>query len=344
MTEEQVVEKFKAYLSHRMPEATRIEIDSVRPIVGGASRQTFSMQLNVLTREARSSRQVILRREFESGIIDTKTRTEWEAYRAFSNTKVPVPEMLWLEEDPKWMGSPFLVMEEIVGCQDNLLLFSGPPYDAVREKVGEKFCEIMGTIHGTDPASVGLEGKLDKPAPDECWKVELDHWEADINRNQLEPHPLLRAAIRWLRRYPPPPAQKVVVVHGDMRAGNFLFNESGEIKAMLDWEMMHMGDPLEDLAWALNRLWSRLDPDRLGLMLPRDRAIRSWEDVSGFEADREALFWWEVFTSVKGMAIWISMTNVYAAGRNEDPLICFGGMGALDLQSRILLAQMRERS
>jgi len=344
MTEEQVVDRFKAYLSHRMPEATLIEIDSLRPIVGGASRQTFGMQLNVQTRDTRSSRQIVLRREFESGIIDTKTRTEWEAYRAFSNTEVPVPEMIWLEEDPKWMGSPFLVMEEIVGCQDSMLLFSGPPYDAVREKIGERFCEIMGTIAGTDPASVGLEGKLEKPAPDECWRVELDFWEVDLQRNRLEPHPLLHAAIRWLRRNPPPPAQKVVIVHGDMRAGNFLFNEAGEIKAMLDWEMMHMGDPLEDLAWARNRLWSWLEPDRLGLMLPRDRAIQVWGDVSGFKADRDALFWWEVFSSVKGMAIWTSMAKVYATGGNEDPLICFGGMAALDLQSRILMTQMQERS
>ena len=79
MTEEQVVERFKAYLSHRMSEATQIEIRSVRPIVGGASRQTFGMTLNVQTQGTHSSRQVILRRELESGIIETRTRTEWEA-------------------------------------------------------------------------------------------------------------------------------------------------------------------------------------------------------------------------------------------------------------------------
>jgi len=344
MTEERVADQFKAYISHRMPEATRIEINSVRPIVGGASRQTFSIQLNVQTKDTQISRQVILRREFESGIIDTKTRTEWEAYRAFLNTEVPVPELIWLEEDPKWMGNPFLVMEEIAGCQDSFLLFLGAPYDAVREKIGERFCEIMGTIPKTDPVSVGLEGKLEKPAADECWKRELDYWEADIGKNQLEPHPVLRAAIRWLRRNPPPSAQKVVIVHGDMRAGNFLFNEAGEIKAMLDWEMMHMGDPLEDLAWALNRLWSWPEPDRLGLMLPRERAIQSWENVSGFTAEPDALFWWEVFSSVKGMTVWISMNKIYATGGNSDALIGFSGMWALDIQRRILTKQMRERS
>jgi aminoglycoside phosphotransferase (APT) family kinase protein len=341
MKEADVATQFEAYAAHRMPEAIRIEISSVRPIVSGASRQTFSMQMIVHTQDSKTSRHVILRRELENGIIDTTTRTEWEAYRAFADTDVPVPELIWFEEDPKWMGSPFLVMEEILDCLASFLLFSGPPYDVVREKIGERFCKIMGTISATDPASVGLEGKLEKPVAGECWKRELDYWEADIDKNQMEPHPALRAAIRWLRRNPPPPAQKVAIVHGDMRPGNFLYNQAGEIKAMLDWEMMHLGDPLEDLAWALNRLWSWSEPDRLGLMLPRERAIQAWEYFSGFTADPDALLWWEVFTSVKALAIWASMNKVYATGGNTDSLIGFGGMWAWDVQSRILIDQMR---
>ena len=73
------------------------------------------------------------------------------------------------------------------------------------------------------------------PEPDQCWQKELDFWEADISKNEHEPHPILQAAIRKLRKIPPPPAQSIVPVHGDMRAGNFLFNEEGNIKAILDW-------------------------------------------------------------------------------------------------------------
>ena len=60
-----------------------------------------------------------------------------------------------------------------------------------------------------------------------------------------------------LRRTPPPPAQKISVVHGDYRTGNFLHDGDGVIRGILDWEMAHLGDPLEDLAWALDPLWSR---------------------------------------------------------------------------------------
>ncbi len=344
MTNEHVAEQFKAYVAHKLPDATNIVIGFILPVFGGASRETFRIELNYSLNDEQVSRRVILRREFASGIVESQTRTEWEAYKAFYGTDVPVPELLWLEEDSKWLGSPFFVMEEIVDCQDSASLFQEPPYDAIREKIGERFCEIMGTIPKTDPVKVGLEGKVEKPAVDECWKKELDYWEALINKRELEPHPVLRAAIRRLRKNPPPPAQKVTIVHGDMRSGNFLFNEKGEIKAILDWELMHMGDPLEDLAWALNRMWSSLEPDLLGRMLPRERAIRVWEDTSGFMAEPEALFWWEVFSSIKGMAIWISMNNVYATGGNTDVIICYGGLWCADIQTRVLIKQMREGS
>jgi aminoglycoside phosphotransferase (APT) family kinase protein len=325
-----------------MPEASGVEIGLVNPIFGGASRQTYSLELRYVRQGEAVSRRVIVRREFESGIIRTSVDTEFAAYQAFHGTDVPVPRVLWIEKDPEWLGTPFYVMEEIVGCEDKHMLFTVPPFQEVREKVGDRFYRIMATIAVTDPAAVGLEGKLEPVSPEGCWRRELDYWEAEADKNELEPHPVFRAAIRWLRRNPPPPAQKTVIVHGDMRAGNFLFNRKGEIRGILDWEMMHLGDPLEDLAWSLNRLWSWSEPERAGFMIPRGRAVRIWEEASGFRADRGALFWWELFTSVKAIAIWVSMNKVYANLENTDPIVGYGGIWATDLQRRIILDQMRE--
>ncbi len=344
MTETETAERFKAFVSGKIPEAQHVEIRDVNPIFGGASRQTCSLELKYVLKGEAVSERVILRREFESGIIETSVNTEFDAYRAFYETEVPVPRVLWIEKDPKWLGTPFYVMEEIVGCEDKHMLMTVPPFQAVREKVGERFFRIMATIATTDPAQVGLESKLEPVAPEACWRRELDYWEADVDKNELEPHPVLRAAVRWLRRHPPPPARKVVIVHGDMRAGNFLFNRKGEIRGILDWEMMHLGDPLEDLAWSMNRLWSWSEPEKNGFMIPREEGVRIWEEASGFEADPDALFWWELFTSVKSVAIWVSMNNVYETGLNTDPIVGYGGIWAMDLQRRILLDQMRGRS
>ena len=166
-------------------------------------------------------------------------------------------------------------------CISAYWLLNQPPYDAVQHKIGRRFCEIMAAIAKTHPKDVGLANKLDIPAPDECWKRELDYWEADLNKKELEPHPVIRAAIRWLRKNPPLPAQRISVVHGDMRSGNFLFNEQGEIKAMLDWEMMHAGDPLEDLTYALNLLWSWEEPDYMGKHCQGIRPFNTGKNSAG---------------------------------------------------------------
>lgn len=341
MSDHDVTQGFIAYVAHRLPEAKNIEILLVNPIFGGASRETFSVEVKYVIRGETVSQRLIVRRECETGIIETSIRTEYLAYGAFQNSDVPVPRLLWAEEDPKWLGRPFYVMEEVLGCQALHVLFRAPPFETLREKVGRTFCWIMGRIAAADPAAIGLQEQLEAVAPEDCWKRELDYWEKYAEQNVLEPQPVLKAAIRGLRRRPPPPPSRTVIVHGDMRAGNFLFDEKGEIRAVLDWEMMHLGDPLEDLAWSMNRLWTWAEPDRIGYMISRQEGIRTWEEASGFRADPEALAWWEIFTSVKSMAIWLSMNKKFATGTNTDPVVGYGGIWALDLQRRILLDQMR---
>ena len=112
-----------------------------------------------------------------------------------------------------------------------------------------------------------------------------------LDEDELEPQPITRAVIRWLRRHPPPPAQKLSVVHADYRTGNFLFDAEGEIRAILDWEMAHLGDPLEDLAWGINAVWMWSRDGLAGSLLPKADAIRIWEEASGLSrrSERAAL-------------------------------------------------------
>ena len=157
-----------------------------------------------------------------------------------------------------------------------------------------------------------------------------------IDEDESEPQPIARAAIRRLRRNPPPPAQKISVVHGDYRTGNFLVDTKGDIRAILDWEMAHLGDPLEDLAWALDPLWSHGDPSHPAGTVARDRAIAIWEESSGLCADPHALAWWEIFASLKGLAIWISAAREYAEGRNTEPVNAFSGWYCLAFHNKVL--------
>jgi aminoglycoside phosphotransferase (APT) family kinase protein len=181
---------------------------------------------------------------------------------------------------------------------------------------------------------------VETPAPNACWKRELDYWEGVIDADELHPQPIVRAAMRRLRRNPPPPAQKLSVVHGDYRSGNFLHDGEGRIIAVLDWEMAHLGDPLEDLGWSLDPLWSHAVPGGAGGMVTREEAIAIWEHAGGLRADPAALAWWDLFASVKGMGIWVSAAKAYREGGWKDPVLGFSGWYTARRQDQILSERM----
>jgi aminoglycoside phosphotransferase (APT) family kinase protein len=337
---EELAAPLAAYASQRWPDARDVRaLDLVR-VHGGASRETYRFRL-CFEREGRAQeRRLILRRDPPGSLIETERANEVRFYRAFQESSVPVPEILWLEEDPRWLGRPFFVMAEVAGGEASPQALLAPPYAAHLERIGERKWTILGEIHRADPEALGLAAQAELPARDACWRRELDHWEGVIDADELCPQPIGRAAIRWLRRHPPPPAQKLCAVHADFRTGNFLVSPQGEILAVLDWEMAHLGDPLEDLAWSLNRIWHWARDARAGGLLPRERAIAIWARASGLRADPRALHWWELFSSVKGLGIWISSGREFAAGANADPVLGFTSWWLTNAQDRAILETM----
>jgi aminoglycoside phosphotransferase (APT) family kinase protein len=330
--------RFAAYLRDRWPQASSVEVEAFERVHGGASRETYRVTVSTIEGTRRTKQRLILRRDPPSSLIETDRETEYRAYEAFYGTRVPVPRPYFLETDPRWLDRPFFVMEQIVDAFSDARLLAQEPYAGHIESIGERKWRILGEIARSDPAV--LAARLDAPSLDGCWRRELDYWEHVIDQDELAPQPIARAAIRWLRRDPPPPPRRLSVVHGDYRTGNFLFDAEGRIRAILDWEMCHLGDALEDLAWALDPLWSWPDRDRPGKLIPRERALAIWERASGIEVDRRALGWWEVFASVKGLAIWISSGREYAEGRNRDLMMVLASWFPTDVHDRVLVERL----
>ncbi len=334
-------ERIAGYIATRLDGASAVEIDQLSRITGGASRETYRMRLRY--RDAGGGeveRRIILRRDPPASLIDTARDIEFAAYRAFYGSAVPVPEMLWLENGHGPLDFPFFVAEELTGYESSPTALLGPPYVEHAQKLGERKWTILGEISKADPVALGLDQVMEFPAPDACWTRELDYWEAEIDKDQIEPQPIIRAAIRWLRANPPPPAQKISVIHGDYRTGNFLYDKQGDIHGILDWEMAHLGDPLEDLGWGLNRIWCWGGDDRRGGLLPREDAIAIWERTSGLRADPAALHWWELFNCVKGQGIWVSSAKAWMDGQNRDPILIFSAWRMLNMQDRAALELM----
>ena len=327
--------EIEAYLTRIWDRPVRVE--ALARIPGGASRETY--RFDAIAGD--ETHGLILRREPAKGLIDTESATEFRAYQSAAGV-VPVPRAVALEPDGAELGRPFFIMERIEGGEV-AGSFARDPFGVHGATLGEAFFGALGRLAAHDPAGTPLAEHAAMPAPDQCWQVALDYWEGVIEEDALQPQPIARAAIRWLRANPPPPAQRVCIVHGDYRSGNVMHDGAGGMRAMFDWEMAHLGDPLEDLGWAIDPIWDHFIPGSASGMLPRPDAIAAWERASGLTVDPVAMRWWSLFASVKGAAIWLSAFREFVDGGRQDPVLAVSGWYTLRRQDAIIAAQLGGR-
>jgi aminoglycoside phosphotransferase (APT) family kinase protein len=250
---------------------------------------------------------------------------------------VPVPRMHWLETDGAWLDRPFFVMERIDGCETSpTKVLMDPRFFPARDRLAGDFVDILARIHALDWRAAGLEFLGSPAAETDCAKTEIEKWEDVVDRDALEPQPVLRAAFRWLRRRPPAPAQRIVLVHADYRTGNFLCTPEGEIKGVLDWEMTHLGDPMEDVAWACIRPWRWLGDEKIGGLMERADFYRRYEEASSIVVNEDAVRFWEVLGNVKLAAIFITGARSFCDGRTRSPMIAFLGRNIARLELEIM--------
>ena len=328
--------RLEAYLSNLWDGTVKVR--ELSRIPGGASRETYRFDAEI----GGVSRGLILRRDPTGSLIDTDRQVEFLAYKSFHGI-VPVPEPLVLGRQGGVLERPFFIMSRVDGGKVASVMMT-EPYGARAGAIGKELFSILGRIARSDPHALPISGCFTAPALADCWREALDAWQAVIERDERHPQPIVRAAIRRLRRNPPRPAQKLSVVHGDYRSGNFLHDGQGRILAVLDWEMAHLGDPLEDLAWCFDPLWNHFDDGRVAGTIGEDEAIAIWERDSGLVVDRSALAWWKLFSAVKGCAIWTTSAKEFVEG-GHDLVLGFAGTYTARRHDRIMadrLAQLVE--
>lgn len=332
MTQPPAPEQVAAYLTRLW--GTPATVEALARIPGGASRETY--RFDALADGERHT--LILRREPVAGLIDTETETEFRAYQSAAGV-IPVPRAVALEADGAELGRPFFLTERIDG---GVVAgsFERAPFGDHAQTIGQAFFAALGRLAAFDPAGTPLAAHVPTPAPDQCWRVALDYWEAVIDVDALQPIPVIRAAIRLLRANPPPPAQAIRIVHGDYRSGNLMHDGAGGMLAMFDWEMAHLGDPLEDLGWALDPIWDHFQPGLACGMIPRADAIAAWQRASGMTVDPAAMRWWSLFNAVKGRAIWTSAFKEFVDGGRTDPVLGISGWYTATRQDTIIAEQL----
>jgi len=155
----------------------------------------------------------------------------------------PVPAVLAFCPDP-----PAIAMEFVEG-EDNFNEIADP---ARRDALARHFMEILASAHQLSPERFEALGFERPRAPQDFALADLEVWESTYRRAVREPVPLLTFACDWLRRNAPREPAEVVLVQGDTGPGNFIYRGS-RVAAVTDWEMAHLGDPMEDLALIRSR-------------------------------------------------------------------------------------------
>ncbi|SDJ93490.1 phosphotransferase family protein [Streptomyces indicus] len=170
-------------------------------------------------------------------------KREHRVIEALHPTTVPVPKPLLLCEDEEVVGAPFYVMEFVAGTPYRTAEELAPLGPERTRAAVFSLVDTLVDLHAVDPDAVGLG---DFGRPDGFLDRQLRRWgkQLDASRNRdLAGIDELHAALG--RALPVSPAP--TVIHGDYRLDNVLLGEDDRIKAVLDWEMSTLGDPLTDL-------------------------------------------------------------------------------------------------
>jgi aminoglycoside phosphotransferase (APT) family kinase protein len=263
-----------------LPDA--VEIRDLNRLTGGASRETWSFDAVLATGELRP---LILRRDTPGISRSGPLTREALAIEAAARAGVPEPAILNHSDDPAVLGAAFVIMNRIEGESIARRILRDERFALVRPRLAEQCGEILARIHSIPVEAVpGLE-RYDVLADVE-----------GMVRAFADPSPALELGLRWLAANRPATADEVVL-HGDFRNGNLIVGEDG-IRAVLDWELVHVGDPMQDLGYLCVRAWRFGGPDPVGGFGSYDDLFGGYERVSGTPVDREAVRWWEVFGTV----------------------------------------------
>ena len=218
---------------------------------------------------------------------------------------VPAPAPAVVEHDPAWVGTPFLVMPRVRGD------IPGPapvfdPYVSeaapeLQRRMHDGLLDTVAAIHAVPWEAHGIGSVL----PGVSLRDALARWGAYVEwSSQGEPLPALAAALAWCAGHVPG-ERDAVLLWGDVRLGNLVFDPERRVTAVLDWDLACLGPPAMDLGWhfglesMMTSLFGRLVPG----FPDRAESLARYERASGHAVEEGELAWHEIFALVRALAI-----------------------------------------
>lgn len=304
----------EAWLKNKLPSAENISVSPLEKAAGGYGSEIHFLDLSWQEGEQKKTEKLVIREEpmvFRVFPEYNLTR-EFNTMNSLQDSDVPMPKMYWLETDEKVLGAPFYIMGKVDGEVIDPQQFGdeprGPLYEATpegRRRLYHQTLEVMAKIHSVDVEGLGLaHGKAPQGGADALDR-QMGFYRRMAEWAEVEPRSLIEGAFDWFNenRFEP---EHVSLCWGDARPGNLMYRD-GEIVAVLDWDMTHIGFAETDLTWFLAVDWLTGDSGMRGARwegIPgRDEMIPVYESALGRKL--ENLFYHEAFAFLKlGIIFW----------------------------------------
>jgi aminoglycoside phosphotransferase (APT) family kinase protein len=306
-------------------------VGDVARLGGGASKEQFVFSLAGPSGEAR---RYVLRMDALEGITETSRTREFDILRAMDGV-VPVPRPVWIDADATHFPQPALIMDWVEGTpKPSTITLSVTGLgtvlgDPLRGLIRPQYLDLLSRIHNFDWRSANIPSYAAPDAdPKQATRWLIQFWKELLEQDAVVREPVLRLATQWLEANVPD-CDDPRLVHGDFRTGNYLFDEaSGQITAVLDWEMSYIGDIHADFGWLLQPVFgTKIDGVfRVSDVFdgPED-FISSYEAASGNQVDRVKLHYFTVFNAWKSYIL-VSALGMRAAREqhnHQDVLLTF---------------------
>lgn len=186
---------------------------------------------------------------------------EYHVLEVLAPTPVPTPEPVWYCDDPAVLGEPFYVMERRPGAVIDVAVPPGLDEPAYHEQLTWEIVDTLAAIHAVDPGSTDIEPV---PLRDRLEQFRNQLTWAQERTSAVRPVPRLESVGEWLVEHVPEGDDRTLL-HGDYKPDNLLFASEPppRVSAVLDWELVTIGDPRLDVGWLLSYWEDADDPSPL---------------------------------------------------------------------------------
>jgi aminoglycoside phosphotransferase (APT) family kinase protein len=307
-----------------------VTIEDLTRLPGGASRETWSFDAVSLDAggDGGSRTELVLRRDppgrpGEPGAMSREARVIAAARAA----GLAVPEVLLSTDSPDLWGTAGLVMRRVTGETIGRRILRDAAYRQARKVLVRQVGEFAAGLHALE-----VPGQLPAPDPLATLRTQLA---AIVQASPEQASPVFELALRTLEAGRPP-ARGPVIVHGDLRLGNLIVGPDS-LLAVIDWELVHAGNPAEDLGWFCVKAWRfGVDPPAAGLS-SREELLAAYRAAGGADITPDELRWWETFGTLRWGVMCMTQAQAHLSGAHRSVELAAVGRRVCEQEWDLLL-------